>query len=347
MTIPARESTAIPDVSVVIPTHNRSAQLRRTLASVLSQQTHRRYEVIVVDNNSTDDTKAEVERVIAGGAPVHYLIERKQGVSYTRNAGIAVANAPLLVFVDDDVWVDADWMEAICRTLEEHPELDCVGGKILPEWEGVPPPWLTRDHWAPLALIDFGDRGRIVNTDNRRCLLTGNFACRRETFERVGFFGTALQRVHDGIGSMEDHEWLIRFWDAGREAMYVPEMQASTHVPPQRMTRTYHRQWHFGHGHYFALLREPEFELSKAGRLFDVPAHVYRAAVQNAFSWLSQVCRGNRTGAFLFETRLCFLAGYFLTRVAQYFRRLWRGRPVAALSDESEGPQGNTGVAPS
>src|SRR5919197_3828903 len=121
----AQHASAPPDVSVVLPTYNRAAHLRRTLASVLGQRTTaRRYEVIVVDNNSTDDTRAEVERASAGGADVRYVLERNQGVSYARNAGIAVARAPWVAFVDDDVCVDADWIETICRTFEQHPEMD-------------------------------------------------------------------------------------------------------------------------------------------------------------------------------------------------------------------------------
>ncbi len=347
MKIAPLELNAIPDVSVVIPTYNRSAHLRRTLASVLSQRTLRRFEVIVVDNNSTDDTSAEVERAIARGAAVRHLVERNQGVSYTRNAGIAVARAPILAFVDDDVRVDTVWIETICRTFEERPELDCIGGRVLPEWEGAPPAWLTRDHWAPLALLDLGDAPRPINTDNRQCLLTCNFACRRETFDQIGLFGTELQRVHDGIGSMEDHEWLIRFWDARHKGMYIPELHAVATVPLRRMTRNYHRRWHLGHGHYFALLREAEFEASKRRRLLDVPAHAYRAVIRNLVGWLGRACRGDMTGAFFFETRLRFLAGYFRTRVPQYLRGLWRRRrPVVILPDESEGPQGNTRVAP-
>jgi glycosyltransferase involved in cell wall biosynthesis len=321
----ARQTNAIPDVSVVLPTYNRSANLRRTLASVLGQHTTtRRYEVVVVDNNSTDDTRAEVENAIARGAAVRYVLERNQGVSYARNAGVASARAPLVAFVDDDVCVDADWIETICRTFEQYPEIDCIGGKVLPIWEGQPPLWLTRDHWAPVALLDFGDTTRSINAGNRMCLLTANLACRREVFERVGLFGTELQRVHDGIGSMEDHEWLLRFWAAGRQAMYVPELSAFTDVPLRRMTLDYHRRWHSGHGHYFALVREPEFEASRTGRLLDVPAHAYRDAIRNAACWLVRWSRGDSAGAFLFETRLRFLMGYIRTRAAQYLRRVWQ-----------------------
>lgn len=347
MTTAPRESNGIPDVSIVVPTYNRSANLQRTLASVLAQRTTtRRYDVIVVDNNSTDDTRAVVERAIAGGAPVRYVLERNQGVSYARNSGIGAVRAPLVAFVDDDVCVDADWIETICRTFEQHPEMDCVGGKVLPAWEREPPAWLTRDHWAPVALVDFGETSRRIDADNPLCLLSANLACRREVFERVGLFGTELQRVHDGIGSMEDHEWLLRFWASGRQAMYVPEMSAVTDVPLRRMTRDYHRRWHSGHGHYFALVREPEFEASKTGRLFDVPAHVYRTAIRDAGCWLARFWRGDTAGAFLFEARLRFFVGYFRTRAGEYVRRVrpFR-RSVAVLPDESEAPRGDTRVA--
>jgi len=327
--------TTTPHVSVVLPTYNRSPGLRRTLASVLRQHAPtRRYEVIVVDNNSNDDTRAEVERVMAGDATVRYVMERNQGVSYARNAGIAVARAPILAFVDDDVTVDADWIETICRTFEQHPDVDCIGGRVLPAWEAPPPAWLTRDHWAPVALLDLGEAARSINAENRLCLLTANLACRREIFERVGLFRTELQRVHDGIGSMEDHEWLLRFWAAGGQALYVPQLSAVTDVPLRRMTRRYHRRWHSGHGHYFALVREQEFEASKVGRLFDVPAHAYRTALSDGVSWLGKFVRGDMAGAFLFETRLRFFAGYFRTRVMDC---LYRVRPV---------PPGNTRVAP-
>jgi glycosyltransferase involved in cell wall biosynthesis len=336
------------DVSVVLPTYNRSAHLRRTLDSVLGQRTdHRRYEVIVVDNNSTDDTRTEVERAAGRGIDVRYVLERNQGVSYARNAGIAVARAALLAFVDDDVCVDAAWIETICRTFEQHPEVDCIGGKVLPAWEATPPAWLTCDHWAPPALLDLGETSRRINAENPLCLLTANLACRREVFKQVGLFGTELQRVHDGIGSMEDHEWLMRFWAAGREAMYVPELNAITDVPLRRMTRRYHRRWHSGHGHYFALVRDRVFEASKAGRLFDVPAHAYRTAMSDAVSWLGRLLRGDTAGAFLFETRLRFFGGYFRTRVKEFFRRLRPvEQPVAVMPDDSGRPAGNTRVAP-
>jgi glycosyltransferase involved in cell wall biosynthesis len=276
--------------------------------------------VIVVDNNSTDGTREEVERVKAHAAvPVRYLLEERQGVSHVRNAGIdAAAHAAIVAFVDDDVRVQPNWLETIVEAFEAHPEVDCIGGKVLPDWEETPPAWLTRDHWAPVALLDMGDAIRAIDADQRYCLLTANMACRRAIFDRVGMFRPELQRVKGSIGSLEDHEWIVRFWAAGGRALYLPELCAFTEVPRARLTKAYHRQWHTGHGHYFALMREPEFERSTRGRLFDVPGHAYRSAIGDALGWAGRLLRLDSAGAFLFETRLRFFASYFRTRLADH-----------------------------
>jgi len=322
-----------PTVSVVLPTYNRKAELLRALDCVLAQQVRRAFEVIVVDNNSTDGTRDEILRAMTRSAvPVRYLLEQEQGVSYARNAGIAAAQARIVAFVDDDVRVRADWLETILDAFERHPEVECIGGKVLPEWQECPPNWLTRDHWGPLALLDQGEAVRRIDTaEHGFCLLTANMACRRETFDRVGLFRKEFQRVKDGIGSLEDHEWLLRFWAAGGRALYVPEACAFTEVPATRTARAYHRRWHSGHGHYFALLRDPAFEASTRPRLFDVPAHAYRSAMRDALVWAGRLLQGDAAGAFLFETRLRFFAGYFVTRAAECLTRQPRRSVARAL----------------
>ena len=208
------------DLSIVICTHNRAERLRSALEHLFAQQTNQlKTEIIVVDNNSTDDT-AEVVRGVLPIASVetHYLFERAQGISYARNAGWRRARAPIVAFTDDDVEVSADWMDQIVRSFKEYPEVECVGGKVLPEWPFEPPPWLTRDHWAPLAILDYGESPLRLDHDDPRCLVGANFAFRRSALKRIGGFSAAVQRVKDGIGSIEDHEFLIRLWDAGGHA---------------------------------------------------------------------------------------------------------------------------------
>jgi glycosyltransferase involved in cell wall biosynthesis len=304
------------EISVVVSTYNRSSLLAKALASVLENQTGGlRYEVIVVDNNSTDDTPHVVESFRSRGhRNLRYVFEQRQGVSYARNAGIKTARASLVAFFDDDIRVDCDWLIRIKRAFDDHPEIDFVGGKVLPLWHAPPPPWLTREHWAPISLIDYGDSPLRVNSENPISLITSNLACRREALISVGLFAPELQRVRDRIGSMEDSELIMRLWQNNRTGLYVPEIRVTTLVPPDRLQKAYHRRWHAGHGYYYALARLEEMERSASGRLFDVPAHLYRQALADAASWFRCIVAGEGARAFAFETRLRFFVGFFSER---------------------------------
>ena len=129
------------DLSVVIPTYNRCDELAGALRALLAQDAGTtRYELIVSDNNSTDGTRQLVASLIEGGeSRLRYVFEGHQGAASARNAGIAVAVAPIIAFTDDDIRVAPSWIAEIKRALDEHPEVDAVGGKILPQWPHTPP----------------------------------------------------------------------------------------------------------------------------------------------------------------------------------------------------------------
>jgi glycosyltransferase involved in cell wall biosynthesis len=314
-------------ISVVVSTYNRCSMLRRTLESLLGEcSSGIPVEILVVDNNSTDSTGAFVRTLIAEGhSQLRYLSEPRQGVSYARNAGIINARSPIVAFVDDDVHVTPGWLRTINEVFEAHPDLECVGGRILPEWEAEPAPWLTREHWAPLAIQDYGDGPFLVTTENRLCLTSGNLACRRHVFDRIGLWSTATQRIKDGIGSLEDEEFMRRLWQAGAHVMYLPDLVAVTTVPRERLAKRYHRRWHTGHGRFYASLKAEEFEQSGWGRLFDVPAHLYRQAASEALKWLALTASGRPGRAFLHEVRVRFFLGYLAARRQE--RRTRRAAP--------------------
>lgn len=307
------------DVSVIICTYNRSGLLPKALESILSQKSGDvRYEVLIVDNNSTDRTRQVCDSFLSQGhVNLRYIFEGKQGISYARNTAIVNARAPILAFTDDDVFVSEDWVARIKQAFDDYPEVDAIGGKVLPEWETDPPSWLTREHWGPLALLDFGDGPASVSARNPICLIGANFAFRREVFEHVGLFSPALQRVGGGIGSMEDHELLVRLWQKNRQAMYVPDLVVMAEVQSERVTKQYHRNWHTGHGHFYAIMREEEFERSGA-RLFDVPAHLYKQALVNSLKFVKHSLFSNDESAFIYETQLHFFMGFFKTRREQF-----------------------------
>ena len=315
------------DVSVIICTYNRQHLLKTALKSILSQQADGlRYEVVVVDNNSTDGTRQVIESFLGRGATnLRYLFEGRQGLSYARNAGVAVSRSPIVAFTDDDVQVAPDWAATIKQTLDDHPEIECVGGKVIPHWPSAPPAWLTNEHWAPLAIVDYGQKPFYVNAGHQLCLLTANMAIRKHTLQRVGGFLPELQRVENSIGSMEDHELLLRLWSIQAQGLYVPELVVSSRIAADRLTKSYHRRWRFGHGGFYALARIKEFERSRSGFFLGVPYHLCRAASLDAVGWLAHVVRGDLNRAFTCETRLRFFAGFLNTRSRDWFLRRHHG----------------------
>jgi glycosyltransferase involved in cell wall biosynthesis len=304
------------DISVVLPTFNRSALLRHALKNLLEQDARGyRVEIIVVDNNSPDDTR-DVVQSLAGsdGTRVVYLKEERQGNSYAKNTGIHRANAPIIAFTDDDVRVAHDWIRTIVETFAANPGISFIGGKVLPAWETDEPSWLTREGWAPLGAVDYGPEPLEISGPDPRSLLAGNLAVRRAAFDRAGLFAPNLQRVKGSIGSLEDHELVTRFCRAGERGMYVPTLTAVTSVEKERLTRSYHRRWHHGHGRFYALLRDPEWERTNRAVL-GAPAHVYRQVATTAVGWLRETLRRRPERAFEHESQLRFLLGFLRQRI--------------------------------
>lgn len=309
-------------VAIVLPTHNRATTLRRALGSVLAQLPEGvAHELIVVDNNSTDATASVCAEL---GSRIRYVREARQGLSYARNAGIAASRAKdhddVIAFLDDDVETGPGWIDAIRAAFAQHPEVDCVGGRVLPSNARDLPRWLTAEHWGPLALQDHGDRPRVFDEKTPLGLVGANFAFRADVFERLGGFAPEVQRVKDGIGSTEDHEFLQRLYAAGGKALYVPDALVTTDVPPDRLTREYHRRWHKGHGRFHALMRTPDMERTRR-RVLGVPLHLFRSAAHDAVAWLRLQLSGDRARAFAAETRLWFFSGFLIERCGCLMRR--------------------------
>ena len=113
----------------------------------------------------------------------------------------------------------------------------------------------------------------------------------------------------------EDHEFVTRLIRAGMTGLYIPSLVVEAHVGCERMTKAYHRRWHTGHGHFYAVMRDPEWERSQL-RVLGVPGHVYRQTLSNGFVWfLRIICKPDE--AFLNECQLRFFRGYFLERQRQ------------------------------
>jgi glucosyl-dolichyl phosphate glucuronosyltransferase len=307
-----------PDVTIVVSTHNRASRLNRLLTTLLIDQDagEVRYDVILVDNNSTDDTVEIVKPWRRSFRSLQYIFEPRQGVSFGRNAGVAAARGAIVAFTDDDNEPAKDWVSTIGRLFRENPRLELCGGKVIPRWSEAPPGWLDRRHWSPVAILDYGAEPFWTSTNRPVCLLTANLAVRRNVFDRIGGFSPRFPRC-------QDHEWLLRFWEAGGRGLYSPDLIVVGPVPHERMTRRYHRAWHRQHGRAAARMRLQE-RVGANGPLVDTGAEatsiagaapfVYRELVQTVAGWLRACGRCDRAGAFESANHVRYLLGYLSER---------------------------------
>ena len=301
-------------VSVVLSTFNRADFLSPAIDRLLDQNSSPHYELIVVDNNSTDGTRALIEgRQAQGDMRLRYVFEPQQGLSHARNAGIKAARAEIVAFTDDDVRVADDWVKVIHDTFEAHPDVDCLGGRTLPIWPSAPPRWLTPLHWVgPLALQDYGDQPFVVDSRKPLCLAGANLAFRHRVFGQIGPFSPEYRRS-------QDTEFMLRFWRAGGRALYTPAMRVHASVQPDRLTREYHRKWHSQVGRSNARMGIDEMmsvegalrsHVPRVARVGGVPLFALRLLLLEAWGWLAESARRRQPQAFWHELQVRALIGY-------------------------------------
>jgi len=310
---------AVPHLSVIIPTRNRAASLG-CLLHALRHQTRcdLRYEILIVDNGSTDET-ADVARgamKAAGAVPVRYLYEPRRGVSYARNLGAAHARADLLAFLDDDGIPNAQWVRSVWQAFADHPDADCIGGRLVPHWTVPPPSWMSPAHWGAVALQDRPAPMWLGRDSAASCLLTANFACRRAAFDRVGGFSPRFPRC-------QDREFELRLWAAGGRGLFLPSLEVTVEVPADRLTKRYHRRWQATTAHYHAIMRYRDTvdadgrlvpENPESRRFFGTPLFLYREASRHAVAWIRALLARDPTARFFHESRLFYFRSFFNTR---------------------------------
>jgi len=223
-------------VTVTIQTYNRSALLAQTLESLRSLHAPAGvdYEILVVDNNSRDDTQDVIQRYSRLLGPrFRSVLEPRQGLSHARNRAWKEAQGQIVSFLDDDVQVDPEWLGAVAAAFEKYPAA-VVGGKSYLIYPGERPSWLPEFYESLLSRLDYGEQV-LVNTD--RPLFGVNFSVRKEWLERVGGFDTSLGRCGRSLRSGEEFDLLQRIRGQGGIAVYEPGAVVGHLVPAQRVKK--------------------------------------------------------------------------------------------------------------
>jgi glycosyltransferase involved in cell wall biosynthesis len=323
------------DATVLIATYNRADLLDETLASLARMRVspRLRWEAIVIDNNSSDNTREIVERHIPGfPVRLRYLFEMQQGRSSALNTGIGAAQGIVLAFTDDDVRVVDGWLDAATMPLlAADRTLGYTGGPVRPIWGASPPAWLDLargDLWGTIAIQDHG-ADPFIYEEGRKVPLGANMAVRRDVFEAIGGFRADLGRTGGRLVlGQEVPELLMRARQAGFRGMYVPAMQVHHHIPAKRLTPGYFRNWWFGKGVSRAALERMQpvtelgIDLRKTPHLLAVPRFMYGSAVRDVAALVRERARGRRERSFRHQMMVAYFAGYFWAR--------WRERRAGA-----------------
>jgi glycosyltransferase involved in cell wall biosynthesis len=323
--------------SIVIATYNRGQDLRETMRSLATLSPAENWEVIVVDNNSKDDT-ARVVAEAADTFPValHYLFEQEQGRCAALNTGIRAAKGEIIVTTDDDVRVQPDWLDRAADSLSKL-NCDYVGGKVIPMWQGNRPEWLPNRggrHWAVIALLDYGPEPLQFG---KRVPLGVNMAFRREAFDRAGLWNNQVGRRAGTLLGQEVREWGLRAAAAGLRGFYAPDMVVQHVIPADRLNKRYFRRWFYWHGISRALLyketgadmeapEESAFDFTKVPHIAGVPRYLFRTAAANTFELLKAAAKRDAVATFENQLWLWFFAGIV--------RQRWRDRKAPVQSNK-------------
>ncbi len=236
------------DLSVIICTWNRAASLDATLQSLagLLPVSAWTWELIVVDNNSTDATRAVAERWTQR-LPLRYVFEPKQGHTFARNRGLAETSGGIIAFLDDDVVLEPGWLIALHGAFTRE-RCDVLQGRVRLRLPRARPAWFSSSCAEWLAQADYGDAPGPL----QRYLVGANMACRQSVFHRCGAFNTDLGVNRSGFN--DDTEFSKRVRGQGFKEWYEPRAVVWHVIPPERMTQRYFLHRSFRQGKSDAML---------------------------------------------------------------------------------------------
>lgn len=228
-------------ISVILCTYNRDKYIYNVLKSLADNDFDRSlYEVLLINNNSTDATESECDRFQKDFPDVRfrYLVEPNQGLSYARNCGIRNAQGDLLVYVDDDATVNVSYLKTYADFFAQHPDVDAAGGPILPVYETAEPHWMS--HYTRQLIT-----GKLFLGDSVRQFPKdafpggGNAAYRKSVFDRVGLFNVELGRKGNSLIGAEEKDLFDKMSTLHIKFFYLPTAILYHIIPEKKLSQDY------------------------------------------------------------------------------------------------------------
>lgn len=268
-------------LTVSICTFNRAERLSKLITALRQQECPIPFDILVVDNNSTDHTQQELRKLgLEGGARLRFVTEARAGIPYARNRAVEEClDVDYMLFIDDDELPAPGLVEAAFDALE-HDRADCAGGKVRVDFKHLRrPTWLGDDLLDFLAEIDHGDKSFWI-TDRSTPIWTANIAYRMAIFadDPKLRFDHRYNRIGKALGGGSDTVMFRELLERRLRVRYRPDMMVEHHVDAWRLRRGYFLGLHFVNGQKFG-----HYEAEDHTRtLFGIPPFLVRQAVRNS-----------------------------------------------------------------
>jgi glucosyl-dolichyl phosphate glucuronosyltransferase len=260
--------------SIIVCTYNRCNYLKETIESIIEAIGKREdCELIIIDNNSTDQTNKIVESFYSFSSLKYYL-ETNQGLSHARNRGMQEAFGKVLVYLDDDIELPKDYFE-VCDQIFQDPEIAISGGKVLPHKVDIPD-WLPKKYYFLVSVYDMGKEPKFV-----KYLMGGNFAIRKDIAKKIGKYNSELGRKGNSLAGGEEIDYQNRAMELGYKIYYHPR-QIILHKINDKLNETYVLKY--------------AFELGKSERIIDNSVSINRVKIKLLKSYLAIILHSLMSG---------------------------------------------------
>ncbi len=276
-------------ISVVIATFKRPDSLRQTLKSLLICKVSGdfEYEIVVVDNNSKDQTEHTVKELMPSfDGRLKYIFEPKQGKNSALNTGIKKSSGEIIAITDDDCLVDQSWLIQVYEATNKY-QVDILGGKVFPVFSAEIPDWIDMNNkifYGPLVHFNLGDN--YIDSRTKLILPPGaNMIIRRSSYDKFNGFeqGTRAQ----------DTEICYSWYKRGAQIGYAPGIIVHHITPDSRLNKDYFRRWQFLSGKNSAHIFKDEYEHSKRN-VGGVPLWVYKRLLKSCWRYIKEFFSNKR-----------------------------------------------------
>lgn len=232
-----------PLISVVICTYNRERYLPQLFDSILKQTIKRsEFEVLLINNNSPGNTEElfNTFKIAHSDIQSFYFLEINQGLSFARNRGIKESKGKYITFLDDDAFIEANYLERITTGFQSNEGIEAIGGKILLHYETIIPKWENKYLNSLLGFYDKGNDSFIYNQAHNDYPRGSNMAFTLALFDKVGNFDVKLGRVGGNLMGGEEKEIFDRIYSYRKDCtLYIPDAIVYHCVPLERTTKEF------------------------------------------------------------------------------------------------------------